>query len=70
MSQSLAEGGVRPNPAAGRVLRLRDPKELRDELALGGTVLPLRLRPHQVALGVPVQCLLISIVVSLNEVLF
>ena len=45
VGQSLAEGGVRPDPAAGRVLRLRNPEELRDELALGGAVLPLRLGP-------------------------
>ena len=54
VGQSLSQGGVRPDPASGRVLGLGDPEELRDELALGCSELPLRLGPHQVALGVPV----------------
>ena len=37
------------------VLRLGDPEELRDELALGRAVLPLGLGPDQVALRVPAQ---------------
>ena len=55
VGQLFSQGGVRPDPAAGRVLRLRDPEELRDELALGGAVLPLGLGPDEVALRVPAQ---------------
>ena len=55
VGQLLSEGGMRPDPAAGRVLRLGDPEELRDELALGRAVLPLGLGPDEVALRVPAQ---------------
>ena len=69
VGQSLSQGGVRPDPASGRVLGLGDPEELRDELALGCSVLPLRLRPRQVAFGVPVLSV-IGIALCLPRKLF